>query len=76
VLALLHGNVREAMGWNPLVFAGIVLLILMNVYAATVLAGKLPRVRFSLNEMDGRFIRAAAAILFAMNWAWVIHRIG
>jgi hypothetical protein len=74
VLALLHGHVAEAIAWNPLVFAGLVLLVLANVYAIAILAGKLPRLRFSFSAMEGRFLRLASVIILAANWAYEIHR--
>ncbi len=74
VLALLHGRVAEALSWNPLVFAGLVALVLLNGYALAVLAGRLPRARLSLSAAEGRILRVACALLLAANWAYEIHR--
>jgi len=74
VLALVHGHVAQALGWNPLVFAGLALLAVFNVYAAAVLIGWLPRLRISLNGWEGRVVRVAAVVLVAANWAYEIRR--
>jgi len=74
VLALLHGHAGEAMGWNPLVFASLAGLALLNLYAAAVLMGWAPRVRLSLSGKEGRILRAAFVIVLAANWAYEIHR--
>jgi hypothetical protein len=76
VLALLHGRVAEAAGWNPLVLAGLAGLAVLNLYAAAVLVARLPRVRLSLSGVEARCMRAAFGILLAVNWAYEIHRGG
>ena len=74
VLALLHGHVGEALGWNPLVFTGIAAMALVNLYAAGVLAAGLPRARLSLGGMEARLLRVACVLLLAANWGYEIHR--
>ena len=74
VMALLHGRVGEALGWNPLVFTGLAAVALLNLYAIVVLAAGLPRVRFSLRGGQARFLRIACLILLLANWAYEIHR--
>jgi len=64
----------EAMGWNPLAFAGFAGMTLLSLYAAGVLVGRLPRVRMSLGGMEARLLRAGLFILLAANWAYLIHR--
>ena len=76
IIALLHGRIGQALGWNPLVFTGLILLAIFNLYAAAVLMGRLPRLRFSLTGWEGRFLRVASIILVAANWAYEIHRLG
>jgi hypothetical protein len=73
VLALLHGRVGEALAWNPLVFTGLAALALLNLYAAAVLAARLPRVRLSLTGGEARLLRWACVLLLAANWAYEIH---
>ena len=73
VLALLHGRLGEALAWNPLVFTGIAALALLNLYAAAVLAARLPRVRLSLTGCEARILRWACVVLLAANWAYEIQ---
>jgi hypothetical protein len=75
VLALLHGRVGEALGWNPMVFAGLVALALVNLYAATALVARLPRLRLSFSRSEGRVLRVAFVIMVTANWAYEIHRL-
>lgn len=74
VLALVHGHVAQALGWNPMVFAGLALMALFNLYAAAVLLCRLPRLRISLNGWEARVVRVAAVVLVAANWAYEIRR--
>lgn len=74
VLALLHGHVAEALGWNPLVLAGVAGMALLNLYAAVVLAAVLPRARLSFAGAEARILRVACIVLLAANWAYEIHR--
>lgn len=74
VVALLHGRVSEALGWNPLVFTGLAAMALLNLYAIAVLAAGLPRVRLSLRGGEARFLRIACVLLLLANWAYEIHR--
>lgn len=74
VLALLHGKPGEALGWNPLIFTGLVVLALVNLYAAGAVVAGLPRARLSLNRNEARILRVACVILLAANWAYEIHR--
>jgi hypothetical protein len=72
-MALLHGRVSEAIAWNPLVFAGLAGIALLNLYAVAVLVARLPRARLSFGGMEARILRAAFVILLAANWAYEIH---
>lgn len=74
VLALAHGRVAEAAGWNPLVCAGVVGLAVANVYAAAVLLTGLPRLRVSLGGREAAVLRAACVLAVLVNWGWVIGR--
>ena len=76
VLALLHGRLAEAVAWNPLVFAGLAALALLNLYAAGVLLARLPRLRLSFTAMEVRVLRIALPMLLVANWAYEIRRIG
>ena len=74
VLALLNGRVAEAVAWNPLVFAGLAALALLNLYAAAVLLARLPRIRLSLSQTESRVLRILFPVMLAANWAYEIHR--
>lgn len=74
VMALLHGHVAQAIGWNPLAFIGLVLLAVLNIYSGVALAARLPRFRFSIGASEGRILRVAFVILVTANWAYEIHR--
>jgi len=73
--ALIHGDLVGALGWNPLatlVLAGIALYVL---YAAVVVAGKFPRLRWILlTRSESRWIRITVILLIAANWAYLIWR--
>lgn len=73
VLALLHGHASEALKWNPLVFAGLAGLALLNLYGAGALMARLPRIRLSLTGVEARILRMACVIVVAANWAYEIH---
>jgi hypothetical protein len=72
-LALLHGNVGQALAWNPLVFAGIVGIALFNLYAIVAMAFGLPRVRVQFGAREWRVLRVACMVLVLVNWAYLIH---
>ena len=73
--ALLHGHPFEALAWNPLltlVLAGTAFYIL---YAAVVVIGKLPRLRWTPpSRSETRWIRIGVILLLAANWAYLIWR--
>jgi hypothetical protein len=73
VMALLHGRVAEALSWNPLVFTGLVAILLFNLYAAATLLFRLPRLRLALTGQEGRFIRLAFGLIISANWLYEIH---
>jgi len=73
VLALMHGHVSQALGWNPLIFTGLAGMALVNLYAIAVLLGGLPRIRFSFTGREGRVLKWACLLLVAANWAYEIH---
>jgi hypothetical protein len=76
VLALLHGHMAEAAACNPLILAGLTALALLNLYAAAVLLGHLPRLRLSFGNTEARIFQTAFVILITANWTYEIHRAG
>ena len=73
LIALLHGRLAEAVSWNPMVFAAILLLTFLNLHSLAVLIARLPRLRFSLTPLEARILRIACVLLAAANWSYEIH---
>jgi hypothetical protein len=73
VLALLHGRVAEAIAWNPMAFAALAVIALLNVYAAAALALRLPRVRLRLSPAELRVAGIVGLLVVAANWAYLIR---
>lgn len=72
VIALSRGDVSRALFMNPLAAVGAVVALVYLVYAAAVLAFRLPRLRPLVTPLDARILRVAAVTLFALNWIWLI----
>ncbi len=72
IIALSRGDVDRALFFNPLaaIACGVGLLYLL--YAAAVLALRLPRFRPTVSAPGARRLRLAAVALLAVNWAWLI----
>jgi len=72
VIALSRGDVDRALLMNPLaaVACGIGLLYLL--YAAAVLALRLPRLRPTVSPVGARRIRIGTVAAIATNWIWLI----
>ena len=72
IIALSRGDVDRAMFMNPLaaiLCAGGVLYLL---YAAVVLALRLPRFRPTVSAAGARLVRIGAVAVIATNWIWLI----
>jgi len=72
IIALSRGDVDRAMFMNPLaaiLCAGGVLYLL---YAAVVLALRLPRFRPTVSAAGARRVRIGAIAVIATNWIWLI----
>jgi hypothetical protein len=74
---LMHGNLPGALHMNPLFFIGVGLTGIYDLYAATVLALRLPRLR--LDEVPtwlGTTARFGIPALIVLNWAWlIVHKV-
>ncbi len=71
----LGGNFPAALAINPLFFATLGAMALYDLYAATVLALRLPRLRAdTLPAWAGKAARFTAVGAIAVNWAWLIWR--
>jgi hypothetical protein len=72
---LLSGRLSAAFAMNPLVFLGLASVALYDVYAAVVLAFRLPRLRIeSVPRWLGNLARFGAVAALLANWAWLIAR--
>lgn len=72
---LTHGAWAAAFLVNPLIFLTLAGGALYDLYAATVLALRLPRLRFDeVSSRAGTLVRFAFLAALLGNWAWLIHR--
>jgi uncharacterized protein DUF2752 len=72
VIALSRGDLSRGLFMNPLaaILCGAGLLYLL--YAAVVLALRLPRFRPTVTAPGARRLRIAAVTVLALNWIWLI----
>ncbi len=71
---LLAGRWTEALAWNPLVFAGLVVAGIFAVYAAVVTLFRLPRLRLAgLEKREKIALRVGLVVLLLANWAYLFH---
>ena len=74
VRAVFHGEMRTAFLVNPLMGAALIGIVIFDLYAATVLALRLPRWR--PEKVSARFVmtlRAGCAGVLLLNWLWLLH---
>ena len=76
LIALLHQDFASALRWNPLASFAILFVLAFDLYAAIVLAGRLPRLRITKwSSSEKRITRVIAISLLALNWAYLLaHR--
>lgn len=73
--ALIHGNLAEAIAWNPLVTGWIILGVVYLIYAIVVRVGRLPRLRVEVvNRRVGWGIRILLVGVLATNWIYLVFR--
>jgi hypothetical protein len=73
--ALMHSHPVEALVWNPLMTLVLFGAALYVLYAAVVVIGKLPRLRWTPpSRSESRWIRICVILLLAANWAYLICR--
>jgi hypothetical protein len=72
VIALSRGQIDRALFLNPLATVACGFGILYLLYAAAVLALKLPRLRPVVGPVAARRLRYATMATLAINWAWLI----
>ena len=72
---LLHGHLAAALSWNPLMTLVLMVTAFYILYAAVVVIGKLPRIRWTPpSRSESRWIRISAILLIASNWAYLLWR--
>jgi hypothetical protein len=68
-----HHDWRAATGINPLAFIGLGAVALYDMYAASVLLFRQPRLRFeAVSARLGRLIRYGTMAAILGNWAWLV----
>jgi hypothetical protein len=72
VIALSRGDLDRALFMNPLAAVAGLAALAYLLYAAAVLALRLPRLRPVVTPRDARLLRAGGVSLLALNWIWLI----
>ena len=73
--ALVHGDLAAAVAWNPLMTLVMIGAALYVLYAAVVVIGNLPRLRWTPpSRSESRGIRIGVILLIAINWGYLIWR--
>ena len=74
VRSVFNGAFAAAFPVNPLVFAALIGIALFDLYAAAVLALRLPRWRLNpVPALVSGWLRAGCAGLLAVNWLWLLR---
>ena len=67
------GSFGEAWRFNPLAFVSLIGLGIYNLYAATVIALRLPRLRFdTVSGGSALALRVGVFTALGLNWLWVL----
>ena len=72
IIALSRGDVDRALFLNPLATIACAAGLLYLLYAAAVLALRLPRLRPAVSAAAARRVRIGAVAVLAANWLWLI----
>lgn len=72
IIALSRGDVDRAMFMNPLAAILCAAGVLYLLYAAVVLALRLPRFRPTVSAAGARRVRIGAVAVIGTNWIWLI----
>ena len=72
IIALSRGQFARALFMNPLAALACGAALVYFVYAAAVLAFRLPRLRPILSPGGVRVLRVVTVAAIAVNWAWLI----
>jgi hypothetical protein len=69
----LHGHFHAALLFNPLVFASLCAIVLLDVYAFVVLATRAPRLRLAdWKRTETKIVRILVIVLLVLNWAYLL----
>lgn len=72
---LLHGNCAAAFLFNPLLMAALAVVALYLLYAAIVVGGGFPRLRWTpLPTTAATVLKTGTVVLIAANWIYLILR--
>ncbi len=72
---LLAARWNAALQINPLAALTMAATLIFDLYAATVLLFRLPRLRWDfMTAQTARLLRIATLTLLALNWAWLIRQ--
>jgi Protein of unknown function (DUF2752) len=72
-IAFVHGDFLSALKWNPLAFVAFGALIVFDLYAAVVLAGRTSRLRIvDWTVTEKTAVRIAVISLLALNWIYLL----
>ena len=72
VIALSRGDLAHGLFMNPLAALACGAGLLYLIYAALVLALRLPRLRPTVTAIGARRLRIATVTAFAVNWIWLV----
>ena len=73
LLAFLHANFFAAWLWNPLAFVALCGVVLFDLYAAIVLIGRAPRLRFvAWTRTEKNAVRIAIVAVILLNWIYLL----
>jgi hypothetical protein len=70
--AVFHRDWTTATTINPLAFLGLGAIVLYDLYAASVLLWRWPRLRLDRTARLGRLARYTTIAALLINWAWLV----
>jgi hypothetical protein len=75
-IAFLHGNIFQALSWNPLAFFALCGVAVFDLYAVVMLLGRAPRLRLvDWTRTERNVVRAAIIGVLLLNWIYLLtHR--
>ena len=72
-ISLFQGNLSTAWQWNPLAFVAVCALIVFDLYAVIVIAGRTARLRIvKWTAREKRVVQIVIISLVALNWIYLL----